>query len=148
MSAKGNRMSQVTRIKTFGEIMRTRVIELVSGGPEQLRFQLVLWDGNEAKISPILETRSTSGFGLTIFEPPDIDSSILRAIRFPTSLRSYSSIGELFRLIFGLIQDYTALTERLCRLLAYCVFASWLADCTPIPICISIVGPESRQGRQ
>ena len=141
-------MSQVTRIKTFGEIMRTRVIELVSGGPEQLRFQLVLWDGNEAKISPILETRSTSGFGLTIFEPPDIDSSILRAIRFPTSLRSYSSIGELFRLIFGLIQDYTALTERLCRLLAYCVFASWLADCTPIPICISIVGPESRQGRQ
>jgi hypothetical protein len=142
-------MPPVTRIiKTFGEILPTEIIELVASGPSQLSFQLVLWDGKEASVWPTLRTESTSGFGVTVFEPPDIDSNILRGIRFPTPPRAYSSIGELFRLVAGLIQDYTALSEKLCRLLAYSVFASGLADCTPIPICISIVGPESRQSRQ
>ena len=141
-------MLPVTRIKTFGEIFPTQIIELVSGGPGLFSFQLVLWDGKEASIWSSLRKASPSGFGVTIFEPPEVDSNILRAIRFPTPPHAYSSISELFRLVAGLIQDYTALSEKLCRLLAYCVFASWLADCTPIPICISIVGPESSQGRQ
>jgi len=141
-------MPQVARIKTFGEILPTSVIELVSGGPALHSFQLVQWDGKEARISPNLEIKSTSGFGTTIFEPADIDSNILRAIRFPTLPRAYSSISKLFRLVGGLIQDYSAQSETICGLLAYCGFAGWFADCTPIPICISIVGPESRQCRQ
>jgi len=141
-------MLPVTRIKTFGEILPKQIIELVWGGGALRSFQLVLWDGKEALVFPNVQTTSTSSFGVTLFEPPDIDSNILRGIRFPTPPRAYSSISELFHQVAALIHDYTVLSEKLCRLLAYGVFASWLADCTPIPICISIVGPDSLQGRQ
>jgi hypothetical protein len=88
------------------------------------------------------------GFGTNVFAPPDIDSTILRAIRFPTHAAPYSSDCELFNEVCNLIAQYTELPDKLGRLLTYCVFASWFSDCTPISICVSIIGPESRQGWQ
>jgi hypothetical protein len=99
-------------------------------------------------VAPSIRATSTSGFAVTVFEPPDIDSPVLRAIRFPMHLATYPSGTELFIEVFNLIQIYTLLPEKLCRLLTYCVFASWFSDCTPISICVSIIGPESLQGRQ
>jgi hypothetical protein len=143
-------MQREAHIKTFGEIFPASMIELVSCGPSQVRCQLLLWDGTKAHLvtSVRSEPAADSGFGATIFEPPEIDSTILRAIRFPTHAAPYSSSCELFVEVFGLIQEYTGLPEKLCRLLTYCVFASWFSDRTPIQICISIIGPESRQGWQ
>jgi hypothetical protein len=141
-------MPSVKHVKTFGEILPTHIIELVADGPSQLSFQLVLWNGNEAVVAPSMRTTPESGFGVTVFEPPDIDSTVLRAVRFPTHLATYPSSLELFIEVFNLIQVYTLLPEKPCRLLTYCVFASWFFDCTPISICVSIIGPESRQGWQ
>jgi hypothetical protein len=135
-------------IKTFGEILPECMIELVSGGPSQTSLKLLLWDGTNSKILPrvSIEPLPDWGFSTNVFEPPDIDSSILRAIRFPTHAAPPSSQGELFVEVRNLIMQYTGLPDDLGRLLTYCVFASWFSDCTPISICVSIIGPESRQG--
>jgi hypothetical protein len=137
-------------IKTFGEILPDCMIELVSGGPSQTSFKLLLWDGTHTQIAPRVSIKPVPdwGFGTNVFKPPDIDSSILRAIRFPTHAARYSSQGELFVEVFNLIEQYTDLPEKLGRLLTYYVFASWFSDCTPVSICVSIIGPESRQGWQ
>jgi hypothetical protein len=137
-------------IKTFGEILPDCMIELVSGGPSQTSFKLLLWDGNKAQIKPrvSIEPQPELGFETNVFAPPDIDSTILRAIRFPTHAAPYSSDCELFNEVFNLIERYTDLPEELARLLTYCVFASWFSDCTPTSICVSIIGPESLQGWQ
>ena len=143
-------MQSAPRVKTFGEILPDCMIELVSGGLSQTSFKLLLWDGTNAQIGSrvAIEPIPEWGFGTNVFEPPDIDSTILRAIRFPTHAAPYSSDCELFLEVFNLIEQYTDLPENLARLLTYCVFASWFSDCTPVSICVSIIGPESRQGCQ
>jgi hypothetical protein len=138
--------------RTFGEILPDQQIELVAGRTPQSGLQLLLWDGKKAQTAPNLalkyqsssETRSSD----LVFGPPEIDATLLRAIRFPTDALDYSSDPELFNEVNGLIKLYTDLPEKLCYLLTYFVFATWFSDCNSVPISVFIMGPESRQGSQ
>jgi len=138
-------------VKTFGETFPDGdMIELVAGESPQADFNLLLWNGEEARIGSSF--RLFTGPGPepkpVIFEPPVVDSTFRRAIRFPTHAAPYESTWKLFDEIYTLVQVYTDLPEQLARLTTYSVFASWFPDRTDIPTCVSIVGPKSRQGAQ
>jgi hypothetical protein len=138
--------------RTFGEIWPHLQIELVAGGIPQSDLQLLMWDGKKAQTASNLtltyqssnETRSSE----LVFGPPEIDATLLRAVRFPTTALEYSSEAELFNEVNGLIGLYSDLPEKLCYLLTYFVFATWFSDCNSVPISVFIMGPESRQGSQ
>lgn len=137
-------------ISTFGEVWPHLIIDLVTSKPPETGFQLISWDGSRIEVAPSVRTVSDSGsfYYEKLYGVPQLDPTLLQAMRFPAEALEYSSEYELFTDITGNIQGYTNLSEELSRLLAYCVFASWFPDCAPKPLCISILGPESRQGRQ
>ncbi len=146
----------VTSVKTFGEVSQRFMIELMATNPPHTGLQLLYWDGKTAKIGSTFSVKSHSSpdSGLysicneTIFEPPELEATLLQAIRFPTDVADYDSDGRLLMDLIGLIGLYSDLSEKLCYLLAYYVLSNWVADSHPSPICVSIIGPESRQGWQ
>jgi hypothetical protein len=141
------RMEQEPHIKTFGEVFPKFMIELVADDEPNGSFNLLLWNGAEAFVQS--SVRLVPGPGSDskprIFEPPDIDSTIRRAMRFPTYGTPYGSCRGLFNEICALIKKFTDLSPKLASLAAYSVFASWFSDFTPVPVCVSIVGPHSYQ---
>jgi hypothetical protein len=126
------------------------MIELVAGDVSSGPFNLLVWDGAQAHIQPSVPLTAEPGckFEPRVFDAPEVDSTICRAIRFPTGAAPYESSPKLFGDLCALVQKYTGLPERLIYLAAHSVLASWFPDCTAIPICLSIVGPQSNQGSQ
>ncbi len=140
-------MEQILSIKTFGEVFPKFMLELVADDEPNGSFNLLLWDGAQAHIqgSVRLVTGSGSDSKQRIFEPPDIDSTIRRAMRFPTGVASYGSCRGLFNEVCGVIKKFTDLFPKVVSLAAYSVFASWFSDLTPVPVYVSIAGPPSYQ---
>jgi hypothetical protein len=144
-------MEQELYVETFGETFPDwNMIELVAGESPQADFNLLFWDNRQARIGPSFRVFTGPGPEpkSVVFEPPAVDSTIRRAIRFSTHAAPYKSTRKLFDEICSLLQVYTDLPEQLARLTAYSVFASWFPDRTAMPTCVSIVGPKSRQGSQ
>jgi hypothetical protein len=137
-------------IRTFGKVLQSTIIDLITSKPPETGFQLISWDGSRIELGPNVRTLSDSGsfYYEKLYGVPQLDPTLLQAMRFPAEAMEYSSEHELFTDISGNIRLYSDLSEELSRLLSYCVFASWFPDCAPKPLCISILGPESRQGRQ
>lgn len=113
-------------------------------------FNLVLWNKQRASVGSSFRVWTGPGPEPkpVVFEPAAVDSAIRRAIRFLTHAAPYKSTRELFSDICSLLQVYADLPEQLARLTTYSVFTSWFPDRTAIPTCVSIVGPQSRQGLQ
>jgi hypothetical protein len=137
-------------IRTFGEVLPNLIIDLITSKPPETGFQLISWDGSRMAVGPSVRIVSYSGsfYYEKLYGVPQLDATLLQAMRFPAEAMEYSSEFDLFAGINNNIQTYSSLSEELSRLLAYCVFASWFPDYAPKPLCISILGPESRQGRQ
>jgi len=75
------------------------------------------------------------------FIPPQVDSNLSRAVRFPTAVGSSHTARELlFEIedVFHLYADYD-LSDR--KLLAHFALYSWIADLLPIAPYIWVVGP-------
>lgn len=143
-------MEQTPHIKTFGEIFPQFTLELVASEGPLARFQLLLWDGGNAHIRPSIHLghAADSRFPERIFEPPDVDPSILNAIRFPTHAAPYGSDRELLDDICALIKQFTGLAHNHAALAARAVLASWLVDLIPTPVSLALVGPDSPRGSQ
>src|SRR5271163_1677369 len=143
-------MEQQPHIETYGELASQFIIELVASDAPDGGLELLLWDGTQQHVQSSLALEATPGseFKARVFSPPKVDSTIPRAIRFPTHAAPYESSRELFEDVRGLIAKYTGLDGNEASLVAYSVLASWFVDCIETPICLSIVGPESTQGRQ
>jgi hypothetical protein len=136
--------------KTFGEVLPQCMIELVASDTSQRGFDLLLWNGTEAHLGSRVSVDAEPGSDLKprVFDPPDIDSTIWRAIRFPTHAAPYESTQVLFTDLCSVVRKYTDLPDRLVRLVSHSVLASWFSDCTAVPVCLSIVGPRSSRGSQ
>src|SRR5208282_1574232 len=143
-------MEQQPRIETYGELAPQFMIELVADDVPAGGFKLLLWDGAEQHIESNLrqEGAPSSIFTPRIISAPEVDSTVRRAIRFPTHAAPYESTRELLEEVCALIDKYTGLRGKSASLAAYSVLASWLVDCIETPLCLSIVGPDSTQGRQ
>ena len=133
------------QVKTFGEAFPKFLIELVADDSLNESFNLLVWDGAQAHVDRrlLFEPGPGSGFRARLFQPPDVDSTIRRAMRFPTQNAPYGSCRELFNEVCALLNKFTDLSPKLVSLAAYSVFASWFSDFTPVPVCLSIVGPHS-----
>ena len=140
-------MEQASRTKTFGEFSPQYMIELISDSTPVGSFKLLLWDGTQTFIQDHvgLKLKPGSDSGAIILEPPDLDPTVRRAIRFPTSDAPFCSTQELFNDICALVKKFTDLSPNLVSLTTYSVLASWFSDFTPVPVCVSIVGPHSHQ---
>ena len=126
------------------------MIEVVADEASPEGFNLLLWDGAEAHIQSSIRLISApdSPFGEIIFYPPDLDSTVRRAVRFPSHATPYKSSRKLFANVRDRIKRFVDLPENLVSLLAYSVFASLFVDCTATPVCLSIVSPRTGQGSQ
>ena len=119
-------MEQASRTKTFGAVFpqfddRARLPTHALNGS----FNLLLWDGAEANKSSAsvpLAPGLGSDFKARIFEPPDVDSTIRRAMRFPSHEARMVRCRELFNDVCSLIKKFTDLAPRLVSLAAYSVF--------------------------
>jgi hypothetical protein len=140
-------MEQVPCIKTFGETFPKFMIELVAADAPNGSFNLLLWDGAQAHITDSIALRPGPGsvFKARTLEPPDVDFTIRRAMRFPTHDTPSGSCRELFDDICALIKKFTDLPPKLVSLATYSVLASWFSDFTPVPVRVSIVGFRSYQ---
>lgn len=143
-------MEHEPEIETYGELAPEFMIELVAGDPRGGGLALLLWDGTEQHIQSSLRLEAARGseFKARAFRAPDVDSTILQAIRFPTHAAPYGSERQLFGEVSALINKYTGLNGKLASLAAYSILASWLVDCIESPVCLSIVGPDLTEGRQ
>jgi hypothetical protein len=143
-------MEHEPHIETYGELAPQFMIELVAGDAPGAGLELLLWDGAKQYIqsSVRLEAAPGSEFKAREYRAPEVDSSIPRAIRFPTHAEPYESDRQLLDEISALIDKYTGLTGKLASLAAYAVLASWLVDCIESPVCLSIIGPQSTGARQ
>src|SRR5208282_6272574 len=143
-------MERQLHIETYGERAPQFMIELVADDPRTEALKLLLWDGAEQHIDSHLRQEGAPGsiFAPRIISAPEVDSTIRRAIRFPTHAAPYESTRELLGEVCALIDKYAGLRGTLASLAAYSVLASWLVDCIEIPICLSIIGPVLTQGRQ
>ena len=143
-------MEQQPHIETYGELAPQYMIELVASDSFDGGLKLLLWDGAQQHIqsSVALEAAPDSEFKARVFSPPELDSTIPRAIRLATHAAPYESSKQLFEGVRALVAKYTGLGGNEASLAAYSVFASWFVDCIEAPICLSIVGPDSTQGRQ
>ncbi len=140
-------MEQASQTKTFGEVSPKFMIELISDGMPIGSFKLLLWDGTQTFIQDHvrLKLKPGSDSGAIILGPLDVDPTVRQAMRFPAHDAPYGSCRGLFNDVCEVVRKYTDLSSKLVSLAAYSVFASWFSDFTPIPVCVSIVGPHSYQ---
>ena len=124
---------------TSGEILPDGgAIELVTGGlPGTLA--LLHFDGKQCFIAPQIQV------GLTTYVAHFLDSSVLRATRFPSGAAEYGDTETLFWKVAGLFRQYLRFSEELAAFATLVVFGTWFADCYPSPITLLVSGSDLRQ---
>src|SRR5271155_2879306 len=140
-------MQQASPTETFGEVSSKFMIELINDGMPFGSFKLLLWDGKDAFIQDHVELKLKPGSdsGAVRLGPPNVDPTIRQAIRFPKRFAPFHSTQQLFDDICALVQRFTHLSPERASLASYSVLASWFPDCTPVPVCVSIIGPRCCQ---
>jgi len=80
------------------------------------------------------------------YVPLTLDPSVRRALRLPSHCQAFNSTATLFEQLVAVISRFTDLAEHFCHLLAAFVFASWLTDCLPVPVKLSLWSPAATDG--
>jgi hypothetical protein len=135
-------------VETLGEIRSDWLIDLVASEDATGLLKLLYWDGQEAWIRRTIEMKQQDGTTKIVYHPKRIDPTLQRAIHFPTRAIPYESTAALLDALTQVIKQFSPLDEPQTSLLGYVVLASWLAEFTPTPINLAIVGaagPERRQ---
>lgn len=121
-------------VYTGGEVFSDgSVLELIQGPNGELN--LLSWDGKSAK------TAGQFVRGDETFVPLRVDATILRSMRFPSTIAKYGSTRKLFTEISGLISRATQTDGGVVLPLTFFVFATWLADSLPVAPSVWIVAP-------
>ncbi len=122
-------------IGTSGEVFADgSVIELVSATGNQL--DVLLWQNSRKKIAPQIEHRER------VYKALDLDESLRRAIRLPSSADAYGTNKKLFAQVRILFERYIGLTSPEGALLTAWVCSTWFPDCASSPPTLMLSGPE------
>jgi len=135
-------------VETLGDIRPEWMIDLLADGTPERQFKLLFWDGKKSQVEHTLALTWPGGSEQRMFRPGKVDSTITRAIHFPTQVASYGTTRELFESLFGVIKQFSGLAETEVRLLSYAVLASGVVEFTEVPVCIALVGPPSPERRR
>ena len=128
-------------IISAGEIFADgAMIELIAGSSVPNKPDVLLWNGKKATVGPRVE------HGGCIYEAPQLDPILWRAMRLPAGCRDYGSARALFDGIRDLFQRHVGLPESESGLLACFVISTWLAHRLPTAPNLTISGPDEERG--
>jgi hypothetical protein len=120
-------------IPTGGQVFEDgALIELIDDQTERGCVSLLLWRDGTAVVGPRVEHGGHS------YIPLALHPSVRRAVRLPSGLVPITSTADLFAELVAVALRFTGLAETFCSMLAFFIFGSWLADCIPAPINLSL----------
>jgi hypothetical protein len=110
------------------------MVELVRD-PSDLRPQLLIWKNGKTAIQDEYRQADCS------FVPPDIDPSLMGAMRLPTAISRNATLQELLQGTQKCISTYIDLQPHYVRLVSNFVLYTWLADRLTVAPYLWITGP-------
>jgi len=123
-------------IPTGGEVFDDgTVIELVEDLTHPGGLSLLKWNGRKSVVGTGAE------HGGKNYVPITLHPSLRRALQLPSTPSPIKSTATLFAELVGILRKFTGLREESCFPLVGFVFASWLADCLPVPINLGLWSP-------
>jgi hypothetical protein len=123
-------------VKTVGETFADgSALELVTSASSG-QLALLFRHADRKTIAPQIE------YSGHIYQPPDLDGTMRRAIRFPHDAKSYGSTGKLFRRIRELFERHAGLPQPDSALMTAWAASSWFPDCLSSPPTLLISGPD------
>lgn len=143
-------MGPTQKIQTFGEVFPQFKVELVASDVPTEPLKLLFWDGERARVDSIVQLEDAPGSGRAprAFVAPEINPTIQKRMRFPTSAIPYESDRKLFTDLCAVINKFTDLPEKSSSLVALSVLSSWFADCIAVPMCLWIAGARLDEGHR
>ena len=97
-------------------------------------LNLLIWNGKSAETAGQFVRQGET------FAPLRIEPTILRWLQLPSGTAEFGSTRKLFTEISDLISR-TQVDDCVAKLVSYCVFATWMADCLPVAPFLWIVVP-------
>ena len=121
-------------MRTFGEFFPDgSILDLVARANDDQPV-LLLWDGAKRSISPEIDYRGH------LFQAEQLDSSILRATRFPREPADYGTIRQLFTELAATFGKYLAFSKSEADRVSFWVLTTWFSDCLASPPTLWISG--------
>lgn len=126
---------------TFGEVLADgAMIELVSSSSRPNKPDLLLWKKGKATIASQVDHSGC------VYEAPELDATLSRAVRLPARCCDYGSARELFVEIRDLVQHNVHLPDSESGLVACFAISTWIADrLTSAPV-LTICGTNEQLG--
>ena len=119
-----------TRI-TCGELLADAVIDVVAS-KDRDGLDALFCDGEKVHTAPQVTYRGV------VYRAPDLDPSILRALRFPNGATDYRSATKLFTNIATLSREHLGLPEDLAAFTSCWILATWVPELMLIPLTMCV----------
>jgi hypothetical protein len=103
--------------------------------PNDLQPRLLIWKNGKTAIQHDFRHADCS------FAPPDIDSSLMGAMRLPTAISRNATLHDLLQETQKCISTYVDLQPQYMRLVSNFVLYTWLADRLTVAPYLWITGP-------
>lgn len=117
------------------------MIELV-GGAHDAHPQLMLWDGSQEIIAPVVEHNGR------LYKPAPVENSILHQLTLPARCSPHGTTREFLTEICRLTVDLIGLDEKSAALTARVVLCSAVVDALSIAPVFVITGPDTARANR
>jgi hypothetical protein len=127
-------------VPTAGEILPDgTMLELV-----RLRNQsrLLVWRDGRARTVP---RYANAGI---IYEPLSLDPTALAAIRIPSKVAGYGSVGQLFSGVLGALAKFSGVPSQDLIAAAFWILASWFPELLPLLPTLIVASPSPADARK
>ena len=125
----------VTRETEFSILPDGRMVDLVRNMRQSASLEFLVWQDGNVQLTSHIEH---DGQVLVL---PKIDSTVVSALRLPTSAKPCPAIGELIMLITDCIEKYVEIATEYSFLVATFILTTWFADRLPVVPYLSVCGP-------
>jgi hypothetical protein len=133
----GPTINATSNIETFGLVWPDFVIESVIDPDHPNQLRLHTWDGRKATTAPTASHRGST------YTPAPIAAGLARAVRFPSSSRTFGSARKLADSMLAFLHRYAHLSPDAACLLVAFGLASWFPDCLPVAPLLYLLGPHN-----
>jgi hypothetical protein len=129
-------------IVTAGEVFADgAMIELI-GGAHPAHPQLMLWDGSNEFVGPVVEYNGDR------YEPAEIERSVLQHLALPTRCCPHGTTREFLTETCALIANLVGLDEESASLAARIVLCSAIIDAVSVAPMLVIAGPDTTRANR
>ena len=129
-------------ISTAGEVFADgAMIELI-GGAHPAHPQLMLWDGSNEFVGPVVEYKGDR------YEPAEIERSVLQHLALPTRCCPHGTTREFLTETCTLIANLVGLDEKTASLAARIVLCSAIIDVVSVAPMLVIAGPDTTRANR